>query len=125
MSLRRLLAGLLVLLVVGETSGIARAFGPGAIVHCCCGDHQSARPCPCPDCPVLLRRAHDHRHHDARLMTARDCSGASVDDPGVLRVVAAALAVPSLTSPSPRLAADFAAPRALADRATDPARPPP
>lgn len=123
MSLRRLVAGLLVLLVVGETSGIARAFGPGATIHCCCGDHSVARPCPCPDCPVLLRRAHSHQ--DARVVAARDCTGSSVDDPGVLQVVAVALALPSLPSLAPAVAVRWTAPRAPSDRLPDSARPPP
>ncbi|HEX9100948.1 MAG TPA: hypothetical protein VF997_02025 [Polyangia bacterium] len=124
--MRRVLVCLLVFVVVGETSGVARALGPGATVHCCCGAHASARPCPCPDCPVTLRRAPRHDVGDARLGAAHDCAGATAGDPGVLHVVAIAprarLAVAS-SPPTGRLA--FAAPSPLRGRAVDVGRPPP
>src|SRR4051812_36518695 len=85
---RRVLALLLVLAVIGETSGVARAFGPGSTVHCCCGTHASARPCPCPDCPVTLHRAAPHDIGDAQLAAGRDCNGSTSDDAGVLSVLA-------------------------------------
>jgi hypothetical protein len=124
--LRRVFACVLVLLLIGESSGIARAFGPGATVHCCCGDHTSARPCPCPDCPVLRVRGH---HHDgdaeARLAAGRDCSGGSADDPGILTVVAVAIVSLAVPVPSLRDTLTFAPPRSLRDRTVDAARPPP
>jgi hypothetical protein len=114
------------LLVIGETSGIARAFGPGSTVHCCCGTHSSARPCPCPDCPVLGVRAHDHAvDPDQRLTSGRNCTGATADDPGILTVVALALASASLALPSLHDQLSFATPSPLHDRAVDASRPPP
>ena len=125
-SVRRVLVCLLVLVVVGETSGVARAYGPGATVHCCCGAHASARPCPCPDCPVTLRRAPRHDVGAAQLTAPRDCDGASAGDPGVLHVVAIApharVAV-AILAPAGALA--FAAPSPLSGRAVDVGRPPP
>ncbi len=123
---RRVLVLVLALVVVGETSGVARAFGPGATVHCCCGAHASARPCPCPDCPVTLRRAPRHDLGDARLTAAPDCDGADAGDPGVLHVVAIAPAAPAaIGTPSPSRALAFAAPSSLCSRAVDVGRPPP
>ncbi|MGZ3439085.1 MAG: hypothetical protein ACXVDD_06205 [Polyangia bacterium] len=123
---RRVLVLLLVLVVVGETSGVARAFGPGSSVHCCCGTHAAARPCPCPDCPVTLHRAPPRDEGDARLAAGRDCSGATADDAGVLTVLAVAprplfaVAAPELVG-----AAYVAAPTPLRGRAVDVGRPPP
>ncbi|HEX6839787.1 MAG TPA: hypothetical protein VF334_24595 [Polyangia bacterium] len=123
---RRVLVCLLVLVVVGETSGVARAFGPGATVHCCCGAHASARPCPCPDCPVTLRRAPRHDLGAAQLTPPRDCDGAGAGDPGVLHVVALAPhARFAVAIPAPAGALAFAAPSPLAGRAVDVGRPPP
>ncbi|MDB4969558.1 MAG: hypothetical protein JWN44_5247 [Myxococcales bacterium] len=121
---RRLGVCVLVLLVLGETSGLARAFGPGSTVHCCCGTHASARPCPCPDCPVTMLRAAAH-DHATRLMAGRDCRGERSDDPGVLTVVALVAAAPALDAPLLRATLDFVSPSAILDRFSDVARPPP
>ncbi len=124
--LRRLFVCLLALVVIGETSGVARAFGPGATVHCCCGAHASARPCPCPECPVTLRRAPRHDLGDARLTAPPDCDGADAGDPGVLHVVAVAPApLPAVAAPAPSPRLAFAAPSRLFGRAVDVGRPPP
>ncbi|HSN31816.1 MAG TPA: hypothetical protein VLU41_03960 [Ideonella sp.] len=123
---RRTLVVLLVLVVVGETSGVARAFGPSATVHCCCGVHASARPCRCPDCPVALRRALRHDLGAAQLLATHDCDGNDGGDPGVLHVVAIAPRVPAAAAaPSPMDALAFAAPSPLRGRAVDVGRPPP
>ena len=123
---RRLLVCLLVLVVVGETSGVARAFGPGATVHCCCGAHASARPCPCPDCPVALRRAARHDIGDARLAAAHDCSGASAEEAGVLSVLAVAPRAPlAVATIDPVRLAYTATASPLRSRAVDVGRPPP
>jgi hypothetical protein len=123
---RRVLVLLLVLVVVGETSGVARAFGPGSSVHCCCGTHAAARPCPCPDCPVTLHRAPTRDEGDARLAAGRDCDGASADDVGVLRVLAVApRTIFAFAAPDPIGAADVTAPTPLRGRAVDVGRPPP
>lgn len=124
--LRRALVCLLVVALVGETSGVARAFGPGATVHCCCGAHASARPCPCPDCPVTLRRAPAHDVGASQLAAARECDGADAGDPGVLHVVAVSPRAPSsIAAPPPTGALDSFAPSALRTRSVDPTRPPP
>jgi hypothetical protein len=124
---RRVLACLLALLVLGEVSGVARAFGPGATVHCCCGGHASARPCPCPDCPAAVVRA--PRAHGAPAqarLDGRNCDGSSTtDDPGVLRVLAALPALSELSPAPVRGVVDFVPPVALSDRSPDPSRPPP
>ena len=123
---RRTFALLLVLVVVGETSGVARAYGPGATVHCCCGAHASARPCPCPDCPVTLRRAPRHDIGAAQLSAARECDGADAGDPGTLHVLAIAPPVRfAVATPAPTGALAFAAPSPLRGRAVDVGRPPP
>jgi hypothetical protein len=124
--MRRLLVCLLVFVVIGETSGVARAFGPGATVHCCCGAHASARPGPCPDCPVTLRRAPRHDIGAAQLTAAPDCTGADAGDPGVLHVVAIAPPAPlAVANRAPATALAFAAPSPLRGRAVDVGRPPP
>jgi hypothetical protein len=121
---RRVLACLLTLLVLGEVSGVARAFGPGATVHCCCGAHMSARPCPCPDCPAARVRL-PHKREAARLDAARNCDGASADDPGVLQVLAALPSPPAIVVTSTRAAVALVAPTRLRSRTLDPTRPPP
>jgi hypothetical protein len=122
---RRIAVCVLVLLMWGETSGLARAFGPGSTVHCCCGTHASARPCPCPDCPVTILRAHDAGDHDTRLTAGRDCSGSRLDDPGILTVVALAVVTPSLAPPLTHAPATFPSAIAFTDRNPDVPRPPP
>lgn len=124
--MRRVLVCLLAVIVLGETSGVARAYGPGATVHCCCGAHASARPCPCPDCPVTLRRAPRHDIGAAQLAAAPDCDGSALHDPGILHLVALASHAPfSVAAPAPHGALAFAAPSALCSRAVDIGRPPP
>jgi hypothetical protein len=124
--MRRVLVLLLVLVVVGETSGVARAFGPGSSVHCCCGTHSAARPCPCPDCPVTLHRAPPSDAGDARVAAGRDCNGASSDDVGVLTVLAVApRMIFAVAAPNPIGAAHVDAPTPLRGRAVDVGRPPP
>ena len=60
---RRVLVCLLVLVVLGETSGVARAIGAERRpCTAAAARTPSARPCPCPDCPVTLRRARAARH---------------------------------------------------------------
>jgi len=123
---RRLLVCLLVLVVVGETSGMARAIGPGATVHCCCGAHASARPCPCPDCPVTLHRAAPHDIGAARMTAAHDCSGGDAGDPGVLSVRAIAPELFSaVAAPHPRRFAYVPVASPFRTRAVDIGRPPP
>ncbi|MCU1278854.1 MAG: hypothetical protein JWM53_2400 [bacterium] len=117
---------LLALVVVGESSGVARAFGPGSTVHCCCGTHSAARPCPCPDCPVTLHRATPHDVGDARLAAGRDCNGSSADEVGVLGMLAVAPhAIFAALAPDAIGAAHVAAPSPLHGRAVDVGRPPP
>lgn len=124
--LRRVLVCLLVLAFVGESSGVARAFGPGATVHCCCGAHAAARPCPCPDCPVTLRRAPRHNLGAPQFTAAPDCDGSGARDPGILHVVAVAPhARVAVAVPSPIAVLAFAAPSPLRTRAVDIGRPPP
>ena len=124
--LRRALVCLLVLALVGETSGVARAFGPGATVRCCCGAHASARPCPCPDCPVTLRRAPARNAGPSHIGAARACDGADAGDPGVLHVVAVSPRAPfSIAAPFATGALASFAPSPLRTRALDPTRPPP
>lgn len=127
--LRRVLVCALVLLVIGETSGVARAFAPGATVPCCCGAHSAARPCPCPDCPVSLHRPprDDHgQRAQVRLAAGRDCEGAAADEPGLLTVVAlAALEPTSVWAPRAVRRLGYAAPLPLHGRAVDVGRPPP
>lgn len=117
-------ACLLVLVVAVETSGLARAIGPSATVHCCCGPHASARPCDCPDCPATLRRA---AHHDlgAARLTADHCDGHSASEPGVLRVLAVVTPLVLLAAPELRGFFAFAPPSPLGGRAVDIGRPPP
>jgi hypothetical protein len=123
---RRLFVLLLVIVVVGETSGVARAFGPGSSVHCCCGTHAAARPCPCPDCPVTLHRAAPHDIGAATLAAGRDCNGAAADEVGVLTVLAIAPhALYPFAAPAAVGAAFFAPPSPLRGRAVDVGRPPP
>ncbi|HEY1585947.1 MAG TPA: hypothetical protein VGH63_09690 [Polyangia bacterium] len=123
---RRTLVLLLVLVVVVETSGVARAIGPGETVHCCCGSHAAARPCPCPDCPVTLRRAAPHDIGAAQLSAAHDCSGGDAGDPGVLavRAIAPILAL-AVAAPRPRRFAYVVASAPVRTRAVDIGRPPP
>jgi hypothetical protein len=123
--LRRLFACALVLLVLGEASGVARAFGPGSTVRCCCGPHAAARPCPCPDCPVT--RLRKPRHADeARLTADHNCAGTTVDDPGILQVLAVvAPPLAPLAAPQPRGTIASSTPQPLRTRAVDIGRPPP
>jgi hypothetical protein len=123
---RRILACLLALIVLGELSGVARAFGPGATVHCCCGAHASARPCPCPDCPAGVGRAgRRHRPATPPVLDGRNCDGSHADDAGVLQVLAALPALPMLAALPVRRRDDLPIPLALHGRAPDPTRPPP
>lgn len=124
-SLRRVLVCLLALVVLGETSGVARAFGPGAIVHCCCGAHSTARPCPCPDCPVTLRRERPRDAGPSQLAAAHGCDGADASDPGVLHVVAVAPDLPAaVAAPSPTSTLRWPSPALLQTRSLDTNRPP-
>lgn len=123
---RRLFACVLVLALLGETSGVARAYGPGAWVHCCCGIHSSARPCRCDTCPVAKLRTPAVEHDDGRVAGARHCDGSVAGDPGVLRVVATLTELPAPPSLPLSLAATFfAEPTPLRGRAVDVGRPPP
>jgi hypothetical protein len=123
---RRLLACLLALLIVGEVSGVARAYGPGSSVHCCCGAHLSARPCPCGACPSKrVRSAEGAAPAHSCLGVGRDCNGASLDDPGVLVMLAALPSPPSLAARTDGGRLDFAAPARPTERALEPRRPPP
>ena len=123
---RRVLVLLLVVVVLGEASGVARAFGPGSSVHCCCGTHSAARPCPCPDCPVTLHRAAPRDVGDARLAAGHDCNGSAADEVGVLTMLAVAPhTMLAVAAPAPIGAAHVAAPTPLVGRAVDVGRPPP
>lgn len=122
----RLLVCLLLIVFVGETSGVARAFGAAATVRCCCGAHASARPCPCPDCPVTLRRAAPHDLGSARFAAAAGCAGSAGDDIGLLRVAAVAPRAPFvLGRPAALVMRPVAASSVLRTRAVDVGRPPP
>ena len=122
--LGRLLAVLLAALVLLEGSGLARAFGEGATVHCCCGDHSAARRCRCKACPTARRGATARADGD-RLAAARECDGVS-GDAGVLMIVAVPAPVTALLPVQPPAVRVFAtAPPPLIDRAPDFARPPP
>jgi hypothetical protein len=114
---------MLLVLLVGETSGVARAFGPGSTVRCCCGPHASARPCPCPDCPVMRLRAHEHEAWAAAV--GPNCSGARDEDPGILSIVALALAPPALAIHTTAVSLAFASPLAPRTRPLEADRPPP
>ena len=123
---RRVLVCALALLIVGEVSGVARAYGPGSSVHCCCGAHLSARPCPCAACPSRRVRSADKTGptHSC-LGVGRDCSGTSLDDPGVLVMLAALPSPPSLAVGDQVGRLVLAAPPRPGERALDPRRPPP
>jgi hypothetical protein len=123
---RRVLVCLLVLVVLGETSGVARAIGPNETVHCCCGSHAAARPCPCPDCPVTLRRAAPHDIGAAQFIAAHDCTGGDPGDPGVLaiRAVSPDRSHP-IAAPHPHRLAYVAVTSPFRTRAVDIGRPPP
>jgi len=97
-ALRSLLACALALLLVGEASGVARAFGRGASVACCCGAHFAARPCPCPDCPSSTQRALTRAPSGARVDAGHACDGAGSDPAGVLQVLATLPAAPALAA---------------------------
>jgi hypothetical protein len=123
---QRLFACVLVLLVIGESSGVARAFGLSSDVTCCCGTHASARPCGCRACPAA-----PHRHRLAaegdQLTATHDCDGGGhAAAPGVLAVRAlpptlvAVVDLPALVGLIAR-----ATPLCRAGRAVDVGRPPP
>jgi len=123
---RQLIVALLVVLLVAESSGVARAFGPGSIVTCCCGPHSAARRCKCLHCPVAQRDDHDHDHErgGARIAAAQDCDGNAPEE-AVLDVEA--LLITPIAVPTPAamsLRATWSLPE-LADRLTEPTRPPP
>jgi hypothetical protein len=123
---RRAFACVLALVLLGEVSGVARAFGPGASVRCCCGAHASARPCPCPDCPAgRVRSAKGAAPRHSCLGAGRHCDGSSADDPGVLLMLAALPAPPALAAAAGAGRLDFAAPLPPRGRGLDPRRPPP
>ena len=48
---RRLVACLLALTIALEATAAASAVEWDGVAHCCCGDHDVAIPCDCPDCP--------------------------------------------------------------------------
>ncbi len=121
----RIFACLLVVVVAVETSGVARAIGPAATVHCCCGAHASARPCPCPDCPVTLRRAAPKDVGDARIAADPGCDGHSAADPGVLTVLAVVAPLIAVVVPEPRAFVASYSRSSLHTRTLDVARPPP
>jgi hypothetical protein len=123
---RRAVACVLALLVLGEVSGVARAYGPGSSVHCCCGEHASARPCPCAACPSRrVRSAGGVAPVQSCLGAGRDCHGASADDPGVLLMLAALSSPPALAASVDGGRLELPAPRRLVGRALDLRRPPP
>lgn len=123
---RRLLACLLALVVLGESSGVARAFGPGSTVDCCCGEHAAARPCHCATCPVTKLRTRSTDPADGHVCPPRDCDGHTAGDPGVLRVLATPTpALPALAAPLAFARVVFAAPLPLRSRILDAGRPPP
>jgi hypothetical protein len=122
----RLLAVAIVLLLAGESSGLARAFGPGSSITCCCGPHSTARPCRCPDCPVSTRRTLHAAPPGDHLFADHGCDGAGADDPGVLTVLALPLTTPPATA-GPRFAGVVATPALVirSGRALEVDRPPP
>lgn len=83
--LRRLTAALLCALVLVEGAGVARGFGRGTQVRCCCGTHASARRCKCKACPIAMRREGRVPAHDG-LAAGQSC--AEQGDEAVLAVVA-------------------------------------
>jgi hypothetical protein len=122
---QRLLACLLVLLVVGESSGLARAFSQKSAVSCCCGSHWAARPCRCPDCPASARKRTVTPSGD-HLLADHDCDGAGSDDATVLSVVAVVMAQPSAArAPGPVAALRGATVLVRSGRAVEVDRPPP
>jgi hypothetical protein len=123
---RRAVACVLALLVLGEVSGVARAYGPGSSVHCCCGEHAAARPCPCAAClSRRVRSADGAAPAHSCLGAGRDCHGVSADDPGVLLVLAALSSPPALAVRADGGRLELSVPRRLRGRAVDLRRPPP
>jgi hypothetical protein len=122
----RALAIAIVLLLVGESSGLARAFGRGSTIDCCCGPHSTARPCRCPDCPVSARRTLRAAPAGDHLLADHGCDGAGADEAGVLTVLALPLGAPPATA-GPRFAGFVTAPSVLvrSGRALELDRPPP
>jgi hypothetical protein len=123
---RRIFAVAIVLLLVGESSGLARAFGAGSTIDCCCGPHSTARPCRCPDCPVSSRRTLHAAPTGDHLFADHGCDGAGADEAGVLAVLALPLSAPPATA-GPRFAGFVAALAVLvrSGRALEVDRPPP
>lgn len=111
--------------MIGESSGLARAFGPGSTIACCCGTHWTARRCRCPDCPVVARGRQRPAAGD-RFAAEHDCDGAGNVDPGVLTVSAlpVAAAPPSAAPPFAGALPPPAIP-VRPGRAVDVDRPPP
>lgn len=123
---RALFACLLALVLLGESSGLARAFGPGTSVRCCCGEHQVARPCHCPSCPATRSERTSLQPEEQHLCAGRDCNGDSLNDPGVLRVLAPALERAALVFVPLASAHEMpAAPLPLRGRILELNRPPP
>lgn len=113
----------IVALLVVETAGVARAFGRGARVSCCCGTHATARPCKCKRCPAARQHARDDGGGD-RLAAGRDCDGDVVGDE-VLKPLAVVTRPlwPRLRRPGRRLPARV--PAAPTVRLIEAERPPP
>lgn len=123
MALRRGCALVLMLLVVIETGGLARAFAADASVHCCCGEHSAARRCDCKSCPVSLR-GHRAAATGDRLTGGGPCRHATVDGAVLIMLALEAPALPVLAS-DPPARAPCPLPAALVSAIMSADRPPP
>ncbi len=126
--LRRLAAVLLVGALLWQGGGVVNALEIDPTAHCCCGDHDGAEACGCPDCPghggLRWAKARPRTPPPAGAPSMRSCRGRAgraelVSLPRVAPPSPPALAPPAAGEPAP---APADAPPALV--LADPLRPP-